>query len=188
MKRFVFAFIITVLLCYPALAASDTELAKMGTFISNFTEARMYNIDADSISQEELVHFGTWHNAVNNYNSRIRVRPNGKHGSLLISKKFVAESVKKYFNIDLKHASTEEAYYDGKDYHFSHADGDPVYYADVQEVSRKGNIITMRGELYSSEDEDYKAATFTARAKPFKYGGKNTWYLLSLDTQWREEE
>ena len=188
MKRLVFALLFTALLCSSAFGASEAELARMGTFISNFTELRMYNINRDSISPEELVFFGTWHNAVNNYNSRIRVRQNSKHGSLLISKKFVAETVKKYFNIDLEHTSTDDAYYDGKDYHFSHADGDPVYYADVQEVSRKGNIVTMRGELYSSEDEDYRPADFTARARPFKYGGKNTWYLLSLDTKWREEQ
>ncbi len=191
MKRVIYAFVAAVMLCgclsvheLPAFGASRNEKALMGTFISNFTEQEMYDIDIDTISMEELVHFGVRHNYINNHNSRIKRCPkkNCPYGDLIIDKKYVAESVKKYFDIDLEHTGTDEEHYDGKVYHFFSADGVPDY-ADVREVSRKGNIITMRGELYSAGADEERVGTFTATAKPYKFKGKNTWSILTLKTQ-----
>ena len=188
MRRVFYALVFAALVCSPVFGASKTEMARMGTFISNFTEAEMYDIDIDTITAEELVHFGVRHNYINNFNSRIKTCPkkNCPYGELIIDKKYVAESVKKYFDIELQHTSSKEEHYDGKVYHFYAADGVPDY-ADVHEVSRKGNIIIMRGDLYTDDDEDEenRPATFIARAKPYKFNGKNTWAILSLETSWK---
>ncbi len=193
MRRSLYAFVIAVMLfgCLsgqelPAFGASPTEMARMGTFISNFTEQGIYDIDIDTITHDELVHFGIWHNYINNFKSRIKRCPkkNCPYGSLIIDAKFVEESVNKYFDLDLAHDSAENVHYDGRVYHFDGADGETRYYADVTDVSRRGNIITMRGELYSAENEDDRPASFTATAKPYKFHGKNTWSILSLTTDW----
>ena len=185
MRRVFYALVIAAFVCSPVFGASSTEMARMGTFISNFTELGMYDIDIDTITSEELVHFGVWHNYINNRNSRVKRCSKKKcpYGELVIDKKYVAESVRKYFDVVLEHASTEDEHYDGKVYHFAAADGVPDY-ADVQEVSRNGNVITMRGEVYSSGVGEEKVASFIARAKPYKFKGKNTWAILSLKTQW----
>ncbi|MBQ7215363.1 MAG: hypothetical protein IJS39_05205 [Synergistaceae bacterium] len=188
MKRVFCALVLAVLVGSPVFGASPSEKARMGTFISNFTEAGIYDIDIDTISMEELAHFGVRHNYINNFKSRIKRCPkkNCPYGDLIIDKKYVAESVKKYFALNLDHTSTGEENYDGKVYHFELADGERPYYADVHEVSRKGNTITMRGELYFAEDEDDRPASFTATAQPYKFNGKDTWSILTLKTQWYE--
>ena len=190
MRKLVYSLILAVFLCSAAFGASPSELKRMSTFLSNFTELRYYNINLATISDEELVHFGVWHNYINNFSTRIEIRPDEKnypYKGEIIDKKYVAESVKKFFDLDLNHTSTEDEIYDGKYYHFNGADGEIVYLADVQKVSRNGKTLTLRGELYSSEDEDDRPATFTARVKPYKYKGVNTWSLISLETKMRGE-
>ena len=185
MKRVFYALLLAALVCSPVFGASPDEKARMGTFISNFTEAELYDIDIDTISMEELVHFGVRHNYINNNKSRIKrcTKKNCPYGELIIDKKYVAESVKKYFAIDIDHISTGEENYDGKVYHFGAADGVPDY-ADVYEFSRKGNTITMRGELYSAGADEERVASFVATAQPYKFNGKNTWSILTLKTTW----
>ena len=190
MKRFIFALMVAVMLCGSAFGASSSEIKRMSTFLSNFTEQGMYNIDTAGITDAELIHFGIWHNYINNYKSRIADCPNGKkcpYGYKVIDRKYVAESVKKYFDTEIEHASIDDAHYDGRLYHFMPADGERIYYAEVQKVSQKGNVITMRGELYAVEDKDDRPATFTATAKPYKHNGRNTWSILTLATNWRGE-
>ena len=75
MRRVFYALVIAALVCSPVFGASRTEMANMGTFISNFTELGMYDIDIDTVTQEELVHFGVWHNYINNRSSRIKRCP-----------------------------------------------------------------------------------------------------------------
>ena len=185
MKRVFYALVLAALVCSPVFGASPAEMARMGTFISNFTEAELYDIDIDTISMEELVHFGVRHNYINNHKSRIKRCPkkNCPYGECIIDRKYVAESVKKYFAIDIDHCSTDEGNYDGKVYHFAMTDGVPDY-ADVHEVSRKGNTITMRGELYSAGVDEERVASFVATAQPYKFNGKDTWSILTLKTTW----
>ncbi|MCR5815181.1 MAG: hypothetical protein K6G15_11930 [Desulfovibrio sp.] len=202
----------TLLLClalfiYPLPTQAETALAKqmklMSTFLSNFTELGFMNFDVqqdgsddvlhlgDGSSNPDLIRFGIWHNYVNNYKSRIKrcSIKNCEYGSLVIDAKFVAESVKKYFDIDLKHASVLQSdppyYYDGKCYHFEGADGEAVYYAEVKQVSQEGKIIRMTGDIYNAENKQDRPSTFEATAKPYKWNGKDTWAILSLKTTQR---
>ena len=72
----------------------------------------------DAIS--DLVHFGMRHNCTNNYKSRIKscAGNDSEHGFLVIDGKFVAESVKKYFGIDLENQTVAHHgmpfYFDGQ--------------------------------------------------------------------------
>ena len=103
-----------------------------------------------------------------------------------------AASVRKYFDLPLKHgdAVTREGetypYRKGM-YYFRIADGVPNY-AHVMEVSEKGNVITMRGEVYSAGVYEETLGTFVATAKPHKWNGKDTWAILSLHTEWNEKD
>lgn len=160
----------------------------MSTFLSNFTELGMMNFDVNDLSDGELARFGIWHNYVNNYRSRVKYCPNKNcpYGSLVIDKTYVAESVRKFFNREIRHQSVpdesyKEGHYDGKKYyHFEGADGESAFYARVYEAEKRGNVIIMRGETYEPEHGS-EGSTFTARAKPYKYNGKDTWAILSLE-------
>lgn len=58
-----------------AFGASSSELKRMSTFVSNFTELGMMNFHVDDLSDSELADFGIWHNYRNNFKSRIQHCP-----------------------------------------------------------------------------------------------------------------
>ncbi len=191
----------------PAAKGRTEEMKRMSVFLSNFTETGLFNFrvgddygdeEATDLSSGEgfqtLIHFGIRHNYINNYNSRIKrcKDKDCEYGSLTLEGKFVADAVKRYFDLKLKNQSAMDMepplYYDGKLYHFEGADGEAVYYAEVKEVSKKGKTVTMTGDIYNAEDRKDRPGTFTAIAKPHKWNGKDTWAILSLQTDWNEED
>ena len=184
MKKFLCALMIVALMAGVSFGTSNSELKRMSVFISNFVEVGMTDIDIDTITDSELAYFGVWHNYRNNIKSRIQRCPD-KHcpyGSLIIDKKYVAESVKKYFDLDIHHTSAENetlGHYDGKYYHFDASDGDNEQ-ARVFQAQKREHLIIMKGETYYPDNEDLERYSFTARAKPYKYGGKNTWSIITL--------
>lgn len=176
-----------ILFCSLSFGFSSSELERMSTFLSNFTELGMMNFHIDDLSDAELARFGIWHNYVNNFRTRVKDCPSRKcpYGSLVIDRKYVAESVKKYFDLEIRHQSAPDeslyGHYDGRQYyHFEGADGEARFYARVDEAERRDGIIIMRGETYEPEHGS-EGSTFTARAKPYTYGGKNTWAIISLE-------
>jgi hypothetical protein len=215
MKKFLYGiFMIAVVLMSATLvAASETkmkagaaELKKMSTFLSNFTELGFMDFDVKAKGSDETMHlgakssapdlirFGISHNYVNNFKSRITQceTKNCEWGSLVIDGKYVVESVKKYFDLDLKNQSVTESdppyFYDGKLYHFEGADGEAVLYADVKEVfKRNDGTLRMTGEIYNADDETDRPAEFVAIAKPYKWDGKDTWAIISMKTEWLNE-
>lgn len=181
--------------CAPAalveLKPGADELKRMSIFLSNFTEVGFFEIeDVSWLTGDDLVYFGIRHNYINNFKSRIRPCKvkNCPYGSMTIEAKWVAESVKKYFDIDFKHHDDAEkplkAHYDGKLYHFDGSDGDVVYYAQVQTVARDGNVFHFKGHLYNIANKKEIPALFRATAKAHTFGGKRTWALLSIETVW----
>jgi hypothetical protein len=200
------AVVLAVLILAGAGAAAAApfgkeEMKRMSVFLSNFTELGFYDFDVKEESDEalclaapDLILFGIWHNYFNNFESRVKdcTVKDCEHGSLTIEGKFVQESVKKYFDLDLKNQSVMESdsqyflyFFDGKLYHFEGANGEPVYSAEVKEASREGDIVHMSGELYNAEDEEDRPATFKAVAKPHKWAGKETWAILSMRTEYK---
>lgn len=187
MRKFLCALICLSLSCVSAYGYSVAELKRMSTFVSNFTEAGMYNFNTDSLSDNELADFGIWHNFINNFKSRIERCPerNCPYGSFVIDKSYVAESVRKYFDREINHRNVDDKryrHYDGRSYHFEGASGESVQ-ARVYEAERSGNIIIMRGETYYPDHDDGNGSRFTARARPYKYSGKNTWAIISLKVE-----
>ena len=184
MRKILYVSILLAMLYGSAFGYSADELRRMSVFISNFTETGMYDFNTDSLSDNELANFGIWHNYINNFKSRIQRCPDKtcNYGSLIVDKSYVAESVRKYFDLAIDHRNVDDEpyrHYDGRVYHFEGADGECVY-AKVYEAERSGNVIIMRGETYYPDHEDLEGRPFTARARPYRYNGKNTWAIISL--------
>ena len=188
-----------------AAKKKDDEKKRMGIFISNFTELGMYEFDLEEDGSDEILHlgspysmgelirFGVGHNIINNKKLIQKCkREDCDFGSSTIAKESVAASVKKYFDLPVKHqkvlGDAPEIDYDGKLYHFDKKNfaNDTIYYADVQEVSKSKNFVTMEGELYELDNPKHRPATFVAKAKPYKWNNKDTWAILSLSVEWTE--
>ena len=198
------AILSLVILTMGASRQSD-EIKRMGIFISNFTEAGLYDFDLEEYGDDSLVHlgdpsavgelikFGIIHNVINNPKSTIKKCPDKRcaYGKNIISGQSVAASIRKYFDVSIKNQSVEdnepEIYYDGRNYHINADDWKPetVYYADVQNVERGRRVITMTGELYNLRNKKDRPATFTATAKPHVWNDKDTWAILSLSVEWK---
>ena len=190
-------------------APTAQELEQMSAFLTKFTEQALCDFDlkegdSDSIEHlggdagmSDLIIFGVWHNYRNNFKTRIKPCPvkGCKHGSLVVDAKFVADSVKKYFDIDLKHRSVEDypfCHFDGKLYHFEPKDREfPefVYRAEVRDAKEKDGLSHMTGYLYITgsvyEEAPWENAwpdTFEAIAKPRKWEGKDAWAILYMKT------
>ena len=113
----------------------------------------------------------------------------------VIDAKFVAESVRKYFDLTPKHQSFDGEptghlswHFDGKLYHFMPPGGDPVQSAQVKRAVREGGVIRMTGDIYSesvADDRPRLVGAFVVTAKPHKWNGKDTWAILSLKREWR---
>lgn len=174
---------------------SAAELKRMGIFLSNFTEIGYMNFSAEDFlngdDPADIIHFGIRHNYINNFKSRIALckNRNCEWGALVIHGKYVKESIKKYFGADFSNlvSVTDRDlpyYYDGTYYHFDGSDGEAVYYARVDEAVRDyEGMIVMRGEIYNYADKKDILGKFTALAKPHTFGGKNTWTILRMETE-----
>lgn len=181
-------------------AFSAADLKRMSTFVSNFAEARFPDFDlqkGQEPSNLELIRFGIRHNYINNFKSRLKhcLEKSCTHGSMSIEAKFVAESVKKYFDLGLNHRSSPDGddghvsfHFDGTRYHFDPADGDPIQFAKVTRATKEGGIVRMAGDIYSESNADERpelVASFTVTARPHKWNGKNTWAILSLKREYQ---
>ena len=203
-KIFVSILILAALVFSVGAAKKNDEIKRMGIFISNFTELSMYDFDleeygdddmlhlGDPDNMEELIRFGIGHNVINNKKLILKcTRKKCEYGNSTIKRESVAASVKKYFDLTVKHQSVfgdaPEAEYDGKLYHFNknNWNNDTIYYADVQNVKRSKRIITMSGELYELDNPKNRPATFVATAKPHTWNDKDTWAILSLKVEWK---
>lgn len=165
------------------------ELKRMSTFVSNFTEVGLMDFNIETIEPTDLLQFGIWHNYKNNYKSRIAQCkiPDCKYGMLVIDGKYIAESIKKYFDIDFVNSNDnlDGGHYDGEFYHFDGADGDVLTQARVREVSGEGKgLLKMTGDIYSigNDGETDTWGSFEAHAKPYKYDGKDTWSIVSMQS------
>lgn len=202
MKRFAAAagLAIALLSASPAISAdfSPEQTKKMSVFLSNFTELGYLDFDRADILNEndpaDMIRFGIWHNYVNNYKSRIapcRTKECG-WGSLTIKGAHVRESVKKYFDYDIRKLVTVEQsdppyHLEGDVYHFEGADGELTHFARVEKaVKRNDGTVFMEGVLYNAEDAKEKLGTFKAVARPHTWNGKPTWAIMSLHSELSE--
>lgn len=196
MTRKILTVLLVLMLALLTLnAGKNDERHRMGIFISNFTELGMYDININDIGNADLIRFGIGHNVINNAKSTVKRcnLPDCEYGAYLMSGRSVAASVRKYFDLDVRNRTVTgnpEAVYDGDNYHFDARQwrDDTVYYADVQGVRRGEGVVHMEGELYNVKRKTERPGYFTAIAKPYRYDGKNTWSILSLSVEWKDEE
>ncbi len=206
MKRKLLALSLILIVIFSMGAAKKSdEKKRMGIFISNFTELNMYEFDleedgpdeilhlGDPYNMSELIRFGVGHNIINNKKLIQKcTRKNCEFGASTIAKESVAASVRKYFDLPVKHqkvmGDAPEIDFDDKLYHFDKRNwnSDVIYYADVQEVEKDEDVITMSGELYELDNPKHRPATFVAKAKPYRWNNKDTWAILSLSVEWTE--
>ena len=67
--------------------------------------------------------------------------------------------------------------YRSKEYKFNLKDGEGHWNAEKED-----GFIIMTGKTYWPDNEDIEGRTFTATAEPYKYNGKHTWVIVSLET------
>ena len=193
----------SVLITLPSHAAdfSASEMKKMSTFLSNFTEVRMGDFTAEEVldpkNPAEMIRFGIWHHWLNTFRRTIKPSNDNdrQYGDVMIDGVYVKESLKRYFDYDLKELPSvvdpddpqRYLYYsDGVRYYFSAGDGDPIYYAQVTKAVRlpDGNI-QMTGYIYNTEEPSDITGSFTALARPHTWKGKATWAIISMKTRYR---
>ncbi len=197
-----------------AFGAGRQEMKRLGVFISNFTEAGLFNFDIRAENSDdgllhmgmpenvtELARFGIVHNYINN---RSRIRKcrdrNCESGPLVIDKKFVAESVSKYFGLELDNMDldsiadnvTAEFSYDGKFFHFDpESFTDPgenaVYYAEVEDVDEGGRYTAVSGYVYDSRKTTRRRGNFSAMVIPSEWKGKSSWLIIRMTTDWEDD-
>ena len=194
--------------------AGRQDYKKLSVFLSNFTEAGYFNFDIRAENSDddeglthlgmpenvtELARFGIVHNLINNYKSRIKKcrDKNCESGPLTIDKKFVAESVRKYFGLDINTMDLDsiadnpaaEFSYDGKLFHFDaesfrEPGNDAVYYAEVEDVDSTGRYTAVSGYVYDSKRTTKERGTFSAMVIPSTWQGKSSWLIISMATDW----
>ena len=199
--------------------ASRQEMKKLGVFLSNFTEAGYFNFDirAENSNDDndglahlgmpenvtELARFGIVHNLINNYKTRIKKcrDRNCESGPLTIEKKYVSESVRKYFGLDLDAMDldyiaddvTAEFSYDGRLFHFDaesfrEPGNEAVYYAEVEDVDSTGRYTAVSGYVYDTKKTTKERGTFSAMVIPSMWQGKSSWLIIRMTTDWDDEE
>ncbi len=165
---------------------SDEVMARMGIFLSNFTEMGMYDFTADEVLDEDnpaaMIQFGIVHNYMNNYNSRIVERD----GMLVIDDDYVKESINKYFDYEIQNLQSVDFFeYDGYVFTFDGFGGEAIYYARVEEAETlEDGTIQMEGYLYNIDDETDRLGTYVALAEPHRFNNVDTWSIISMD--WTE--
>ena len=197
-----------------AFGVGRQDMKRLGVFISNFTETGLFNFDIRAENTDdgllhlgmpenvtELARFGIIHNYINN-ESRIRKcrDKNCESGPLVIDKKFVAESVSKYFGLELEAMDldaivddvTAEFLYDGRLFHFdpesfTDPDNDAVYYAEVQDVDDAGRYTAVSGYVYDSMKTTRRRGNFSAMVIPSEWKGKSSWLIIRITTDWEDD-
>ncbi|MBO7410372.1 MAG: hypothetical protein J6T92_00455, partial [Ottowia sp.] len=180
---------------------SAADLKRMSTFVSEVTEVFPWDFDMRKKDGDrpDLSYFGVAHNFIHNRASRVKPCPKKgcKYGNAVMEAKFVAETARKYFDLEVKHHSTTDSdspapvHFDGRLYHFDtnefiDDESPAVYYAEVTRAVREGGVIRMTGNIYEGRNAGEPPRItdfFVVTAKPHKWNGEDTWAILSLMTE-----
>ena len=175
---------------YAADGFSKDTMKRMGTFVSNFTELKMYNLpDAQALINEQYAEFGVLHEKMNNFNS-FKQEGNSRAS---IEASHIENAVMRYFGRQFSaHCSVPVGtrswaiQFDAKTKRYTIQRTDEpesavVTYARVEKAENlpDGNV-RMTGTLHNAKDESELRGTFVAVARPHKWNGRDTWALLSL--------
>ena len=194
LKKLWLAALAITLVCASGANAADEfskdTMKRMGTFVSNFTELKMYNLpDAQALTNEQYAEFGVMHEKMNNFN---RFKQEEKSRAS-IEASHIENAVMRYFGRQFSaHCSVPvgtrswEIQFDAKTKRYTiqptnEPESAVVTYARVEKAENlPGGNVRMTGTLHNAKDESDRRGTFVAVARPHKWNGRDTWALLSL--------
>ena len=178
----------------PTKTFTAAQLKKMSVFIANFTEQGIEQYPGGEVKGDALlVLFALRHNYINNFQSRISTCtakdcPLGSY-SYTLDGRYVRESIKRYFNYDIKSLpdidiDSHRFHYDGKVYHFVCGDGEMYHEPHITKAEYLSDgTIRMTGEMRDPSDSGHASAKITAIATPHVWKGKQAWALRTLRIQ-----
>jgi hypothetical protein len=169
---------------------SAEELNRMSEFISTFTTHGFVNFKTQDLENQKdhkkLLYFALYRN-----DGEWTYCYENSTWSSRIEAKYIIDSIKKYFNYDIKLPKGVkkdpgigyDIGYDGKYYYTSLAD--PLWESTARvekaETLPSGEIL-MTGILII-EQIDAQNGVFEALAKPHKFNGQDTWYIISITSK-----
>lgn len=189
-----FAAAVTAALPGTAVAAGDgfskKELAKMGVFLSNFSECSVKGT-RDDIINNEIMWFGICHDFINNDKIvSMRDRCGDREVSAAhVGPERIIRNAKTYLNADLSEKDLKseldnfmKVIYDG---HTVCTDAFTQDFSEIEvtsAVKQKDGSIKVTGlEYHDEEKSEESASRVSAVIRPHTANGKKTWYLVSLD-------
>ena len=169
---------------------SKKELARMGVFLSNFSECSVKGTREDII-KNEIRCFGICHDFINN-DKIVSMRDycgDNKNTSGHVAPERIIRNAKTYLNADLsvKDLKSEldnfmKVIYDG------HTVCVNAFTQDYSEIAVKsavkqpdGSIKVTGLEYHDEEKSEESASRVSAVIRHHTANGKQTWYLVSLD-------
>lgn len=171
---------------------------KMNTFLSNFSETRLYNYDKNYINQEDMISFAFEHNSIN-ANKNVFM----ENGQMGISAEKVNSTLDKYMGIKIPLQGAGDWSYNNGFFYTGIADGECCDYFSVatKMINNGDGTYTVNFNTYYAEFESqevtkshYTYTNDTARNDPScefvksgtaivkdkVYNNKNTWELIRL--------
>ncbi|MFF2909184.1 hypothetical protein [Paenibacillus sp. NPDC057934] len=142
----------------------NSKKQALNTFFSNFSEVNFGNFNSKGYKDSDLINFSILHNYINADN---KIKVEGSY--FTIKDSYVAESVKKYFGLTIKHQKTDRYSYSNGTYKWPAASGEPS-----PNFSQAVTMYKNKDGSYSVSLEIYNAATDYEGDKMI-YKPKNLW-------------
>lgn len=167
----------------------------LNIFFSNFSEAYFNNFDISNYDDSQLIQFAILHNIIN-YGDRIKYSDN----EAMLEEKYVAQVIKRFFNVDVNHGSVNSFEYRNGSYVWPAADGEQYWdFSQVENFYDNGDgtftanlVVYSAGFEYEGQDIIYDPkdegwgnditpeyrGTAQAVVKKADINGKQTYQLL----------
>ncbi|MEK4730058.1 hypothetical protein [Paenibacillus sp. FSL L8-0641] len=127
---------------------------KLNLFFSNLSEAYMGNFNINDYDKEILIDFAVKHNQIN-YGKRITTVENNQQFTDKLNSKYVVQTIKRFFDINVKPESTSTYPLVGSSYQWDTADGEQYMdFSQVENFYDNGNgTYTAKIQIYTSDFE-----------------------------------
>jgi len=122
---------------------TTSQQKELNIFLSNFSEQQFGFFDNKNINTAQLIDFSILYNIINDYNNNNKNVKYIDNYKCCISADIIAQNIKRFFDIDIKHRSTKEnTYSDGK-YEWMAATGEQF------------TVLSVADEMYDNGDGTY---------------------------------
>jgi hypothetical protein len=176
------------------LSMDSGKRQALNIFFSNFSEVSFGNFNAKAYKDSDLINFSILHNYINADNT---IKVDGLY--FTIKESYVAESVKKYFGLTIKHQKTDQYSYSNGIYKWPAASGESFanFSQAVAMYKNKDGSYSVSLEIYdagtdyegnkmiykpkSSWEKGFKPKLIskaTAMIKEVKINNKQTYQLI----------